>query len=135
MIQSQANPGSATEPSRRLVLIEDDAKVRRALQLLLQGQGFQVLSFASAAPALANPDTLAVEHIVVDYVMPQCDGVEFLEAIRRQGWNGNAVLMSGFYSKSLEAKAIAAGFSAILAKPFRDDLLLDALGPLPPRRA
>ena len=119
------NPKGKAPP--HLLLIEDDAAVRRGLQLLLQGQGYQVHSFASAEMALADRGSLAATHAVIDFAMPRCDGIDALKALRDAGWRGIAVLITGFFSDALRGRALAAGFAAVLPKPFRDDTLLDAL--------
>jgi CheY-like chemotaxis protein len=117
-----------------LLLIEDDAGVRRSLQLLLQGQGYQVHSFANAASALTDSASMTATHLVVDFAMPDCDGVEALRALRAAGWRGIAVLITAFYSDALRSEALQAGFTAVLSKPFRDDVLLDALSAVSPVR-
>ncbi|UIJ46319.1 response regulator [Sphingomonas cannabina] len=114
-------------PVRHLVLIEDDAAVRRALQLLLRGQGYEVYSFSEAAPALADAALSGASHVVIDYALPSTDGIAVLRALRASGWRGVAVLITAFYSHALQLQAKAAGFAAVLAKPFRDDALIDAL--------
>jgi CheY-like chemotaxis protein len=111
----------------QLLLIEDDASVRRDLQLLLQGKGYQVISFADVGPALADPESVEATHIVVDYSVPHCDGIEALRILKARGWQGVAVLITASYSEALRERAIAAGFVQVLAKPFRDDALLEDL--------
>lgn len=117
-----------TPPVRpMLLLVEDDDGVRRGLQLLLQGQGFDVQAFASAHAALADPAVPAAHYLVADYALAEGDGIALLTALRGRGWNGTAVLITAFASADLRAAASAAGFVAMLDKPFRDDDLLRAL--------
>lgn len=111
----------------QLLLIEDDAALRRGLQLLLQGQGYQVLSFASAGAALADPASVEATHVVVDYSIPHCDGIEALRTLQSRGWHGVAVLITAFFSDALREEAISAGFVEVLPKPFRNDILLEEL--------
>lgn len=119
-------------PSRResqpqLLLIESEAPVRRGLQLLLQGKGYQVLSFASASAALADQASVESPYVVVDYSMPYCDGIEALQTLKARGWRGVAVLITAFFSETLRAQAISAGFAELLSKPFSDEALLEEL--------
>lgn len=123
MIDSRLPPG--TRPS--LLLVEDDSAVRRGLQLLLQGQGFDVRAFASSRTALADAMLAEAQFLVIDYRLADMDGVAMLRALREQGWNGVAVLITAFPSHALCEAASAAGFAAVLDKPFRDDDLLRAL--------
>lgn len=111
----------------KLLLVEDDDGVRRGLQLLLSGQGFDVNAFASARAALADPAIRTAHCLVSDYVLADGDGIELITALRAEGWRGTAVLITAFASPELRVAASAAGFGALLDKPFRDDDLLRAL--------
>lgn len=111
----------------RLLLVEDDDAVRRGLQLLLTGQGYQVHAFSRATLALADPSAIAASHLVIDYVLPEGDGIEALHVLQSHGWKGCAVLVTAFYSRQLCDTALAAGFAAVLPKPFREMELLEAL--------
>ncbi|RYE02861.1 MAG: response regulator [Sphingomonadales bacterium] len=122
------NMPPAVAPARPLLLlVEDDDGVRRGLQLLLQGQGFDVHAFASARAALANTELHAARYLVADYALADSDGIELLTALRAKGWRGTGILITAFASPDLRAAALSAGFSAMLDKPFRDDDLLRAL--------
>lgn len=110
-----------------LLLIEDDDGVRRGLQLLLTGQGYRVHAFSRPSLAITDPAAIAATHLVIDYALPQTDGVAALQFLKSQGWKGLAVLVTAYYSSQLRDIALAAGFAAVLAKPFRDANLLEAL--------
>lgn len=114
-------------PPGLLLLVEDDTGVRRALQLLLQGQGFDVRSFAASKPALADPDSLKATHLVVDYALPDGDGITMVRALRSHGWDGTAILISAFSSPRIVEAARLAGIAAVIDKPFRDSQLLAVL--------
>ena len=111
----------------RLLLVEDDDAVRRGLQLLLTGQGYKVQAFSRTALALADSTAITASHMVIDYALPEADGIEALRFLQSHGWKGCAVLVTAFYSRQLRDKALAAGFAEVLPKPFRDTELLDAL--------
>ncbi|KRB81180.1 hypothetical protein ASE00_14320 [Sphingomonas sp. Root710] len=111
----------------RLLLIEDDAGVRRSLQLLLHGERFEVHAFSSAGPALAEMAFWQPTHAVIDYCLPDGDGVEALRALRANGWNGTAILITAFDTRDVRKAAADAGFSAVLSKPFADSRLVETL--------
>lgn len=111
----------------QLVLIEDEAGIRRSLQLLLHGRHFDVHAFPMAELALADPASMTATHLVIDYALPDGDGIHVLQAFRARGWAGVAVMITAFYTEELASRAREAGFAAVLPKPFRDNLLLDAL--------
>ena len=118
---------SDTMSSRDLLLIEDDDALRRALQLLLTGQGYRVHAFARPDLVRNNPAALSAPDLIVDYSLPGENGIEALQSLRRRGWDGKAVLVSAYMTPELRRTAIDAGFDVALAKPFRDSELLTAL--------
>ena len=121
------NPPTLPTARPTLLLVEDDDGVRRGLQLLLSGQGFDVRSFASAHTSLADTALQTARYLVADYALAESNGIELITALRARGWHGRAVLITAFGSPELRAAATVAGFDAMLEKPFRDDDLLRAL--------
>jgi len=113
---------------RRLILVDDDDSARRSLQLLLSAHGFDVRSFASAAPILADPQAIDAPFLVVDQRLPDSDGVSLIATLRQRGWHGRAVMITGFPSRELAEAADRQGCSHVLEKPLRGAELLIALG-------
>jgi len=118
---------SEGDPRLRAILVEDDEAVRRSLQLVLHARGYDVRSFASAAPLLDDAPIDAIDLLVTDYRLPDGDGLGVLRAMRRAGWHGRAVLITAFPSPALADSARACGFDAILEKPLRPNELIGAL--------
>lgn len=119
----------------RLLLVEDDAAVRRSLQLLLRARGFDVRAYAAGAALLADPLVSDACCMVADYRLEEIDGIELLARLRDKGWAGPALLITGFASADLTARALAGGFSQVLEKPFYDHALADAVARLTGRGA
>ncbi|MCK9541304.1 MAG: response regulator [Novosphingobium sp.] len=122
----------------RLLLVEDDAGVRRSLQLLLHARGFDVRAYATGASLLADRLAWQACCLVADYRLDAIDGIEVLVRLRSGGWRGPAVLITAFPSDDLTRRALAHGFSQVLEKPFRERALGEAVerltkgAPLPP---
>jgi FixJ family two-component response regulator len=112
----------------RLLLIDDDAAVRRSLQLLLQGRGFNVRAFGSAVAALRDDLACRSDILITDYLLPDGDGIAVIETLRQQAWRGRAVLITAFPSSILAKRAIASGFDALLEKPLHHQALITAIG-------
>ncbi|GGO94830.1 hypothetical protein GCM10011329_17640 [Stakelama pacifica] len=110
-----------------MLLIEDDAKVRRSLHLLLQSEGYEVRSFAGVRALLAEAGARAAPYLVTDYRLSDGDGIGVLETLRGGGWQGRAVLITGFATDMLRQAATKCGFHCIVEKPFRNHELLHAL--------
>ena len=122
---------ASPSPERpRLLLVEDDAGVRRSLQLLLRARGFDVRAYATAGALLADPLAQDACCVVADYRLEETDGIEVLSRLRAEGWSGPAVLITAFPSADLSERALAHGFSRVLEKPFREHALGDAVAQL-----
>jgi FixJ family two-component response regulator len=122
------SPGCRTVKARPvIVLIEDDNGVRRSMQLLLQGRGFDVKAYSSAAPVLADPHLAQADCLVADYRLGETNGIEVLRSLRARGWRKPAVLITAFYSADTTSRAAEAGFDIVFDKPVKDHVLIAAL--------
>lgn len=110
-----------------ILLSEDDVAVRRSLQLLLRSKGFQVRSYTSATALLLDPIARDCDCLVVDYRMPDVDGIAMLTTLRNEGWDKPALLITGHYTAALADVARAAGFSDVLEKPFGEQVLVRSI--------
>lgn len=123
---TQALP-TKLEGRARLLLVEDDPGVRRSLQLLLRGRGFEVRAYASGLALLADPTALGAVCLVADYRMPEIDGLSILRRLRELGWQGQALLITAFPSALLVDQALAAGYSRVIEKPLVEVGLVEAI--------
>lgn len=127
---TQAEP-RIQEPRRpRILLVDDDPGVRRSLQLLLRGRGFDVRAYAMGSALLADGDVHEAACFISDYRMEDIDGLAVLGRLRADGWNGPAVLITAFPSPDLIERAKAAGYASVVDKPFREHALADIVGRL-----
>ncbi len=76
-------------------LVDGDADVRHARQLMLRSENYEVSSYASCAGLLADPTSRSDACIVVDVNMRDGDGLTFLREMRASGWHGQAILLDG----------------------------------------
>jgi len=120
-------PDPAVEAQRVVLLIEDDEAVRRSLQMLLHWRGYDVRSFAGAAPVLEGNMMDDADVLIADYRLPDGDGISVLRALRRADWKGKAILITAFPSPTLTEAARAAGFDEVLEKPLRQHELIRVL--------
>jgi FixJ family two-component response regulator len=121
----------AEEPKpRRVLLVEDDAAVRRSLQLLLVGQGYDVRAYPSAAGLAHDPEALRADCLVADLLIPDGNAITLLADLRSSGWKGQAVLISGHLTNEWAERALAHGYAAAFAKPIGDAVLTKCLARL-----
>lgn len=115
------------DPEIPIAILDDDPGARRSMQLLLQGRGFQVRSFATPELLIADVKTNNPACLVTDYRMTGHDGLQVLDALRAAGWMGKAILVTAFGSPELMQKAIAHGFVTVLDKPCKESALVNAV--------
>jgi two-component system response regulator HydG len=104
---------------KRLVLIDDDLGVLRALGLLLKSLGFDVIPFHSPLEAvnfLVSEPT--IDLVVTDLRMPEISGSEVVQHIRSHSPKLPVIVMSG-HASSRDILALRQyGASAFIPKPF-----------------
>ncbi|MGC6498705.1 MAG: response regulator [Henriciella sp.] len=111
--RAAAAPGDA----RRLALIEDDEQVRESLALFLKRRGFLIEAYPSAMDFLHRPRRPKLACLLIDFRMARVNGIELLQTLRAQGDKTPALLITGLFSSTLRARALAAGFTDVVEKP------------------
>ncbi|MBA4308287.1 MAG: response regulator [Sphingopyxis sp.] len=119
--------GKQPATSFTILLSDDDHGVRRSIQLMLRARGYTVRSYTSGRALLADPRSLRADCLVVDYHMPDVDGLNLLKRLQAKGWDGSAILISAYWNPTLEARAREAGFGDVIAKPAIARALLEAV--------
>lgn len=125
----------------RIILVDDDAAVRSALEFLLELEGYAVETFESAEALAARGLVAAGQCLVVDYHLPGIDGLSLLMIVRDLGIDIPAVVVTSDPSPHLRRRAASLG-AAVVEKPLLSDDLSNAIraglserGWLAPKRA
>ncbi len=108
-----------------VAVIDDDKAIVDALRFLLQMEGFEVETFLSAAAFLAVLDRVPAALVIVDQNMPGMSGLEMTLELRGLGRAVPVIMLTAALDGALQARALAAGVSHVLAKPPSDDELID----------
>lgn len=103
-----------------ILLVDDDAAVRNALKFSLEMEGFSVRLYPTPEALLAESDLPAVGCLVIDYRMPEIDGLELVERLRNRGVALPVLLISGRVTRSLRDRASGLGVRDVLEKPLSD---------------
>ena len=117
----------ASEPAAIVYVIDDDPSVRAALDDLLASMGLRVRVFASTQAFLEHPLEDAPACLVLDVRMPGQSGLEFQRGMASHGLRLPVVFITGHGDIAMGVNAIKDGAIEFLAKPFRDQELLDAI--------
>jgi DNA-binding NtrC family response regulator len=101
-----------------LLIIEDEAKMRRLLELNLAEDGYTVHTAADAESGLNTLRQEKIDLIVTDLKLPGMNGLEFLQAVKRVNGTIPVVLMTAFGTVETAVEAMKAGASDFVLKPF-----------------
>lgn len=107
----------------RLVVIDDDGGVLRALSMLLEAIGFSVKSFTSPTEAITYiQEASDVDVVVTDLRMPVVSGEGVVRAVREFSASLPCIVMSGHATPADVDILTKCGMNAFLPKPFTPDL-------------
>ena len=110
-----------------VIVVDDDASVRRALRTQLQILGFNVLDFQSAEELLASEFPTGDACLLLDVYMPGMNGVELCGSLLASGRHLPMILISGRDDRPTRQMMRAANPIASLLKPFDEKNLLRAI--------
>ena len=110
-------PHPATGPAQ-LLLVDDEANIRRMLSALLREEGFTVAEAANGNAALLMLDQADPDVVLLDLLMPPGpDGLETLARIRERGRRTPVIMMSGKAQLTDAVRAVKLGAFQFLEKP------------------
>src|ERR1700689_4685979 len=101
-----------------ILIIEDEAKMRRLLELNLGDDGFKTLSAGDAETGLKLLASEPVHLVLTDLKLPGMSGLEFLQTAKQQNPALPIVVMTAFGSVETAVEAMKAGASDYVLKPF-----------------
>ena len=105
----------------KVMVVDDQASMRAMIRRALQDLGFKdVRDKSGPVEALSAVKTDRVHLIISDYNMPDMDGLQFLEAVRKDPVIGKTVfiMLTGSADKEIVQKAAALGVNNYVVKPF-----------------
>jgi FixJ family two-component response regulator len=115
------------ETQRVVYVIDDDAAMRDSLRSLFASVGLRVEMFGSAPEFLGKKLPDAAICLVVDVRLPGLSGLDFQAELSKADIDVPIIFITGYGDIAMTVKAMKAGAVEFLAKPFRDQDLLDAV--------
>jgi CheY-like chemotaxis protein len=110
-----------------VLVVDDDGDVRKVLRLMLESGGYRVLEAADGREALDQVRGESVDLVLTDLVMPEQEGLETIQAIRREQPSLKVIAMSGAFGGDLLSVAKLLGAHSTLQKPLRVEVVLRAV--------
>jgi two-component system KDP operon response regulator KdpE len=107
----------------RVLVVDDEPQILRALAINLRARSYEVLTAASGAQALAVAASHPPDVVILDLGLPDLDGVDVIRGLR--GWTAAPiVVLSGRTDSTDKVDALDAGADDYVTKPFGVDELL-----------
>src|SRR5215831_10167422 len=108
-------------------VVDDDQSTRASLSDLLRSTGLNVQTFASAHEFLTSPRPDVPSCLVLDVQLPGCSGLELQQELAQGHVPIPIIFITGHGDIPMTVRAMKAGASEFLTKPFRDEDLLTAV--------
>ncbi|MCB1154731.1 MAG: response regulator [Deltaproteobacteria bacterium] len=115
-----------------LLLVEDDENIRSALATFFQRKGFFVGQAENGRAGLERLHERAYDVVISDIMMPEVNGMVFLEETKRLRPNSKVVMITGYADTSIAIEAMKKGASDFVCKPFQFDYLEQTVARLLP---
>ena len=112
---------------KRILMIDDDAHMRRMVAIYLKREPYELVSVGSARMALHELKKGPFDLILSDIQMPEMDGIELIKAIKSQYPQMPIIILSAFDAGKFQREMAAYEQLAILSKPFDQKSLLKLL--------
>lgn len=112
-----------SEPRPTALLVEDEPQIRRFVRAALEQEGWQVHEAGELERALIDAGTRRPDLVVLDLGLPDGDGVDFIQDVRK--WSGMPIIvLSARDAEQAKIRALDAGADDYLTKPFGTGELL-----------
>ena len=131
---AQRDNGARRPGPLRVLIIEDDAYAREALEYFLTAEGFQTQSVAEGKAGYRAARRFAPDLIVLDLGLPDMDGKHLIERMRSQRQLRNTPILVVSGSNTAPEAVAALGANAYLTKPVLFDQLKEVLLTMQPAK-
>jgi FixJ family two-component response regulator len=123
----KSSPERASTRESIVLIVEDDASMRRALTNLFQSVGLGVAVFGSASEMLQDKLPDIASCLVLDIRLPGLSGLDFQAELTKANIHIPVIFMTGHGDIPMTVRAMKGGAVDFLTKPFRDQDMLDAV--------
>ena len=120
-----SSPMSTVTPI--VFVVDDDVSVRESLELLIQNEGWQAETFASAQEFLDHPRAALPSCLILDVSLPGLNGLELQQRVAAERTDMPIIFITGHGDIPMTVHAMKAGAIEFLTKPFNDEALLTAI--------
>lgn len=113
--------------SARILVVDDEDILIRCYRRILENSGYQVDYVTSGREALERIEAAPFDLVILDYLMPEMNGMETLQRIRERQADIRIIMVTGLDKIETQKRARELGVFGYLAKPFDPDDLKRAV--------
>lgn len=114
----------------KILLIDDDEWIRDSLTLFFESEGCHLKALETAEEGLTTLKNENYDIMIVDYRLPDINGLEFFKRIQESHPNAFKILITAYGSKELLSKAKEIGVHDFVEKPFTSETIESSLSRL-----
>jgi FixJ family two-component response regulator len=107
-------------------VVDDDISVRDSLELMIKNAGWRPETFAAPREFLSRPPATVPSCLVLDVTLPGLNGLELQQQLVERT-DMPIIFITGYGDVPMSVQAMKAGAIEFLTKPFKDDVLLNAI--------
>ena len=113
---------------KKILVVDDEAMVREAISVLLEEKGYEVRTANNGRAGVEAYADFAPDLVLTDISMPDMEGIEFLQVLRKKEKSLPVIVMSGnIVGQRFLKSARMIGAAAVLKKPFSNEDLFSAV--------
>jgi PAS domain S-box-containing protein len=116
-----------TEKDWKVLIIDDEAGIRRVMSVTLEDAGYQVLTAAEGEKGLQVSQEESPQIIITDIRMPGINGIEVLKRIKEEDPDKEVIVVTAFGEMDVAIRALQLDASDFITKPINDEALFVAL--------
>ncbi len=127
----------AASPVKNILLLDDDAYFRQTIVRIFEGRGYQVLEARDGRMAQQHLASYPIAFAIVDYRLPDTDGMTWITKIREEGYKWPIVFVTGTFcdARTFNWLRNILKVSIVLQKPIAPELFLQQLEGVVPLEA
>ena len=111
----------------KILLCDDEERIRKSLGGLLRDNGYEVIVAESSSQCLEKAATQDFDLVILDIIMPDMDGIEVLDRIKKMGKDTEAIMITGYADKEKAIAAFRLSAYDFLGKPFESKEILNTV--------
>jgi len=104
--------------AHRILVVDDEAKMRRVLEMSLRNLGHEVVQAGDGAEALACFDDAPFDVVLTDLKMPRMDGLQLLRGLRERGEEVPVIVLTAYGTIETAVEAMKLGAADYIIRPF-----------------